>query len=81
MYYANGLADGKELFKSWFLKKSSGIFWSDRHNFEQRPGGYNFVELSTEASAAGKKSAVGDPKCKLPPRVASFVQLVFDEVA
>jgi hypothetical protein len=75
-----GKKAGIAVFKEWFAKKSSGCPFDDRHNFEQQPGGYNYVELSgINTEQAKKKSVISESPCSLHPRVASFVQLVFDE--
>jgi len=66
-------------FEGWFLKKAQCEF-DNRHQFKQKPGGYNFIELSHLAPTGEKKSSHGVVvQSTLPPRIKELVQLVFDE--
>jgi len=79
--YDHGSLEGAIIdFEKWFMKKSSGCPFHDRHNFEQQPGGYNYIELNTINTEKKSKRGGGESvACLLPPSVASMVQLVFDE--
>jgi hypothetical protein len=79
-------------FKKWFSKKTE-CEWDNRHNFQPVPGYYNFNELSTKqsqstktavaaaaaASAAGSRRISDSTPCLLPTKVASLVEMLFDE--